>query len=110
MHSEGVYETSFMVRKGSYKYIYIHGHQPQLFDLDADPEEWNSLAGKPEYAAVQKELEKLVLERFDPVRIERELRESIARRMLIRKAMRANGTDWSLTPDEVREVAFEVTR
>ena len=34
-----------MIREGQFKYNYIHGHQPQLFDLESDPGEWNNLAG-----------------------------------------------------------------
>ena len=36
-----------MARKGRYKYIYVHGHGEQLFDLQADPGEWHNLAGDP---------------------------------------------------------------
>ncbi|MEZ4675885.1 MAG: hypothetical protein R2932_16795 [Caldilineaceae bacterium] len=38
-----------MARQGDYKYNYIHGHAPQLFDLAADPGEWHNLATDPKY-------------------------------------------------------------
>lgn len=43
-HSEGVYTTCFMVRRGQYKYVDIHGRDAQLFDPAAGPGEWASLA------------------------------------------------------------------
>ena len=30
---------AFMIREGQYKFVYYVGYPPQLFDLDADPEE-----------------------------------------------------------------------
>ena len=33
-----------MIRWGNWKYVYFVGYPPQLFDLDADPEEINDLA------------------------------------------------------------------
>ena len=61
MHSEGVYATCFMVRKGKYKYIYIHGHDEQLFDLENDPDEWNNLAGRNDHASFREELKRCIL-------------------------------------------------
>ncbi|MEX2261352.1 MAG: choline-sulfatase [Bryobacteraceae bacterium] len=100
-HSEGMHATCFMVRKGDFKYTHIHGHQPQLFDLSADPGEWNNLADNPEYRQVERQLRELILKEFDPARIERELRDSIARRELIKPAMKRNGQDWDFQPDPV---------
>jgi len=99
MHSEGVYATCFMVRKGKYKYVYIHGHDEQLFDLENDPEEWDNLAGRPDYDSIRSELKACVLNRFDPDRIEMELRESLKRRQFIKKAMAKTGRDWAFDPE-----------
>src|SRR5690606_36357693 len=38
-HLEKVWAPCFMVRRGRFKYIHIHGHGSQLFDLEADPGE-----------------------------------------------------------------------
>jgi hypothetical protein len=46
IHSEGTRGPCFMVRKGRSMYIHVHGHDDQLFDLEADPGEWNNLAGR----------------------------------------------------------------
>lgn len=38
-HLEKVFAPCFMVRLGHFKYILVHEHDEQLFDLDADPGE-----------------------------------------------------------------------
>jgi len=100
MHSEGVYATCFMVRKGKYKYIYIHGHDEQLFDLEKDPDEWDNLARRTDYASIRSELKERILSRFDPDRIEKELRESLQRRQFLMKAMRKTNHDWTFDPEQ----------
>lgn len=43
---------SFMIRRGRWKYIHYAGHEPQLFDLEADPDEMTNLAAaQPDVAA-----------------------------------------------------------
>jgi len=100
MHSEGVYSTCFMVRKGKYKYVYIHGHDEQLFDLEKDRDEWDNLAGKVEYASVRDDLRTRILSQFDPDRLEKELRNSLQRRMFLMKAMQKTGQDWAYRPEK----------
>lgn len=48
----GFYTGEFMLRRGSYKYIYYVGERPQLFDLQADPQECKDLAADPALADV----------------------------------------------------------
>jgi choline-sulfatase len=45
-----------MIRKGDWKYIYFTGDSPLLFNLKEDPGEFRNLAGKPETAAIEREL------------------------------------------------------
>jgi choline-sulfatase len=97
-HTNGVYEPCFMVRKGEYKYIYIRNEQGQLFDLEADPGEWNSLCGDPTYAAVEAELRAHILQTFDPDAVEQELQVSLERRTLLRQANLANNLHWDYFP------------
>ena len=87
-----------MIRRGKYKYVHIHDHEGQLFDLEADPGEWNNLAGRPECAQVEAELRARILATFDPEAIGEAARESLQRRDVIRKAMQANGTSWDHQP------------
>ncbi len=83
----------------SYKYNYIYQRESQLFDLERDPEEWNNLSGKPEYRKIEDELQKLILEKFDPEKIDRELDENIRKRKVIKKALdTAGGPNWAYQP------------
>lgn len=100
-HSEGVNTTCFMVRRGRYKYVHIHNYDAQLFDLERDPDEWENLAGRTDYRGVQQEMAALLFNRFDPQAIERDLRGSLARRELIREAMKTSKPDWNFKTEPV---------
>jgi choline-sulfatase len=97
-HVEKVHAPCFMVRLGKYKYIYIHGHDSQLFDLEADPDEWHNLAGQASTAGLQAELHALILSRFDPDQVAADGAASVRRRDLIRQAMARNHTSWDYFP------------
>ena len=97
-HSEGVYTTCFMVRRGKYKYNYFHDFGTQLFDLESDKGEWNSLSGKPEFLAVETEMRNLIFKNFDPGEIEQDLRESIRNRMLIQPVLEKQRINWRYLP------------
>lgn len=43
-HAAGSVSGAFMIRQGRWKYIYYAGFEPELFDLQSDPEELNNLA------------------------------------------------------------------
>ena len=84
-----------MVREGRFKYNYIHGHQPQLFDLESDPGEWNNLAGAAEHAATETRLRGLILDRFDPDKMAADNLDSLYRRRLIRDVMYKHDASWN---------------
>ena len=65
-HSEGNCTGSFMIRKGDWKYLYFAGDRPLLFNLKDDPGELRDLAGKPETAAIQRELDARLKSLVDP--------------------------------------------
>ena len=46
-HAAGAVSGAFMLRKGRWKYHYYVGFEPELFDLETDPEETNNLANDP---------------------------------------------------------------
>jgi choline-sulfatase len=93
-HVEKVRAPCFMVRRGRWKYVYIHGHGEQLFDLAEDPGEWHDLAPHPQ----AEELRALILDRFDPDAIARSGAASVARRELIARAMAQTTTRWDYSP------------
>lgn len=52
-----------MIRDGQWKLIHYHGFDhPQMFDLEADPDERNDLGGSPQHAEIRRRLLGLVLE------------------------------------------------
>jgi choline-sulfatase len=62
-----------MVRMGKWKYVhYVHyPEQPQLFDLESDPEELRDLGTDPGHAAVRKQCEQKLCALLDPVEVDR---------------------------------------
>ncbi len=79
----GTVTPARMVRRGRFKLNYYHGEPPELFDLESDPDEFTDLAADPEHAAIREELTALALDGWDPVAIDRRVRESQARRRII---------------------------
>lgn len=51
---------------GRYKLIYHVGHRPELFDLDADPDELRDLSAEPEHAATLARCEQTLRAIVDP--------------------------------------------
>jgi choline-sulfatase len=70
-HAQGMVSGGFMLKKGNWKYIYYSGgHQPQLFNLEDDPGEFNDLAGAPEAQAVRQSLHSELLKLVDPEKVD----------------------------------------
>ena len=65
-HAIGSRAGAFMLRFGKWKYCHYVGAPPQLFDLDADPEELIDVAGDPHFAATLAEGERLLRAALDP--------------------------------------------
>jgi choline-sulfatase len=65
-HAAGAATGAFMIRKGSYKYVYYVGMPPQLFDLDDDPQEACDLGRNPDYYGVIKDCEAALRRVVDP--------------------------------------------
>jgi choline-sulfatase len=65
-HAAGSNTAAFMVRKGRWKYHHYVRFQPELFDLEADPEELVDLAGDAAYAPVLRKMEAELRRICDP--------------------------------------------
>jgi choline-sulfatase len=63
---------SFMIRKGRYKYIHYVGFAPELFDLNADPEEVSDLAQDDAYASTVREFDQYLRAIVDPEETDRQ--------------------------------------
>ena len=64
-----------MLRKGKYKFIYYVEYEPELFDLETDPEETTNLAGDPAFADVVTEYEGYLREICDPEKTDRQAKD-----------------------------------
>ncbi len=92
-----------MVRRGPWKLNYYDGQPSQLFHLEEDPRETRDRAADPSCAGVRGELERLVLDGWDPAWV----REQMARRrteggILAEWARRVRPPDvcrWDLRPE-----------
>jgi choline-sulfatase len=94
-HSEGISTGSFMIRRGDWKYVYFSWHEPLLFNLKDDPGEKNNLAGKPEHAAVVKELHAILTSLVDP--------DEVTRRAFAEQERRLAAMVQKLTAPEFRK-------
>jgi choline-sulfatase len=77
-HAAGSNSAGFMVRKGRWKYHYYVGFRPELFDLEADPEELHDLAGAPAYKDVQAAMHRELLAICDPEKVDKLAKEDQA--------------------------------
>lgn len=66
-HAAGAVSAAYMLRKGRYKYIHYTGLAPELFDLEADPEEVKDLAAQPAMQAVLEDFGQTLASICDPV-------------------------------------------
>jgi choline-sulfatase len=65
-HATGTRRGVSMLRAGRWKLLYHLDAPPQLFDLDADPDERNDLALEPAHASTRNELEGMLHGICDP--------------------------------------------
>jgi len=84
--SEGTPAPLLMIRRGRYKYVACPLDPPQLFDLEADPEERLNLAGLPAHAETVRRFADEVARLWDVERLDAQVRLSQRRRRLIQQA------------------------
>jgi choline-sulfatase len=71
-HAAGSNAAGFMLRKGRWKYHFYVGFQPELFDLQEDPEELIDLAQSAEHAPVLARMHRELLAICDPLAVDRQ--------------------------------------
>jgi choline-sulfatase len=103
----GVCAPCRMIRMGTLKYLYTHGFESQLFDLDKDPLELNNLCGDPAYSRHEQELRLRILSDWNPDELNKKILQSQAERRVIYEAMsksRGRRNNWSylVGPDDAR--------
>jgi len=65
-HGEGVHAPCFMAVEGRLKYIYVHGFEERLYNLDADPQERVNLALSADWSSETIRMRTKLLAQFDP--------------------------------------------
>lgn len=73
-HAAASMTGTFMLREANYKLVYFVGMEPELFDLDADPDETRNLAASPDHADVLARLTARLREICDPEEVDRRAR------------------------------------
>jgi choline-sulfatase len=69
-HGMGSATGAFAIRHGRHKYVHYVGYPPQLFDLNADPDEIDDLAGEPRCADVLRECEAALRKLLSPEEVD----------------------------------------
>ena len=74
-HAVGAVTGAFMLTRGRYKYHCYVGYSPELFDLEADPEETCNLAGDLAYEKVIAEFDAALRTMLDPEAVDRRAKD-----------------------------------
>ncbi|HEX7064286.1 MAG TPA: choline-sulfatase [Bacillales bacterium] len=99
-YGEGPIQPMVMLRKGQYKYVYVHEHEPLLFDLLADPGEVRNLASLSEFKPLTEEFKQRITSEFDMPSIRKDIIQSQQKRLLLTESLKTGKkTAWDHKPD-----------
>nr|XP_061809054.1 LOW QUALITY PROTEIN: choline-sulfatase-like [Nerophis lumbriciformis] len=99
--AEGCTSPLLMIRREHYKYIFCENDPAQLYDLDADPEERDNLATKPEFAELAENFRQEVFQRWNPADIKQVVIADQDKRRLLYSALRQGQyTAWDYQPQQ----------
>ena len=79
-----------MVREGNWKLCYSHAESPdiELYNLEADPGEFDNLAADPEYDSVRRRLTSRIMDVWgNPDELDHRIRDSQRSRLMIRDVL-----------------------
>lgn len=88
--ADGSTGPSRMVKKGSWKYMYLEGVDELLYDLSRDPDELRNEVANPDHAGRLEELRRIAFERWDPESLRTVIRKDQERRLMIHEATGGN--------------------
>ncbi len=98
--AEGSYAPLVAIREGRWKFTHCPLDPPQLFDLEADPQERNNLAEDADYGPQIVAFMQQVEARWDIAAFDAAVRESQARRWVVYDALRqGHHRPWDYEPE-----------
>ena len=84
LHANGISRPMAMLRRGRYKFNYSLDDPPELYDLVEDPGELHDLASDQAYREILDDFRSRLFSHWDPIALERRVRQSQKARRLIR--------------------------
>lgn len=97
--ANGVITPTRTVVDGSMKYVYVHGHEELLFDLDEDPDEWRNVIDDPAYGKRREALRGACMSGWDPDAAHARTLASQRRRAFLGEALSTGLVrDWDYQP------------
>ncbi len=103
-HAVGSQSAIYMLRDRRHKYVYYVGGPPQLFDLEADPQELVDLSASPDHRVILESFEARLRSLLDPEAVDAEAKAAQSQRIQAfggEDAVRARGAfDNSPVPGE----------
>ena len=98
---EGTVQPMRMIRRGNWKYVDVHSEAPLLFDLEDDPGEMHSLAGKTDVEAIERQLASRVLDGWDAADLRNRIIHDQHQRLFLDAALKRGAGDiWDHQPVE----------
>lgn len=101
---------SRMVRSGRYKYWLSQGLEPMMFDVVADPDELDNIAGRPDLSEVQARLHARLLQDWDPEAVRLAILDSQRRRLFLRDLTEQTPKYSNWSPQIIRNDAERYVR
>jgi choline-sulfatase len=98
---EGTISPLVMIRRDRYKYVSSLVDPPQLFDLQADPQELENLAGNPKYALLAHDFAKEVKKRWGLRELHQKVLQSQRQRRVCWDALQRGAFEaWDYQPND----------